>query len=172
MAMQQQDPTRGFLYKQGEDPLFVEFQYNPTSISDKRSVEYASITAPALLMPVKQYTQGGDRVISFSIKIDGLFEGPIQIDKDENGSITPELNKYRAFLYPDTSNWRDAGASFVSLYDDAREFKAPPTCLFGFGDRVIECIVTEVGINETLFNLDLAPLRADVSITLQEIIPY
>jgi hypothetical protein len=175
--MQRQNPVRGFLCSVGLDPeILVEFQYNPTQLSDKRSVNYATLNTPGQLMPVRQYSRGGDRTISFTVRIDGVFKGPaddeIDIAKDEDGSIAPELNKYRAFMYPQTARWQDAYDSFVPLYDNTQHFASPPTCRFGFGDRVIDCIVTEVSITELLFNAQLAPLRADVSVTLVELAPY
>ena len=50
--------------------------------------------------------------------------------------------------------------------------RPPPTCQFGFGDTVIDCIVTDVGITEKLFNQDLRPLRAEVSVSLVEVVLY
>ena len=47
--MLQQNPVRGFLISVDLDPvIMVEFQYNPTQLSDKRAVSYASLTAPGL----------------------------------------------------------------------------------------------------------------------------
>jgi hypothetical protein len=180
VTMLLQNPMRGFLTSVGLNPeILVEFQYNPTQLSDKRSVSYATLNAPALLMPVRQYSQGGDRTISFTVRIDGLFTGPaddqIPLAKDDDGSIWPELNKYRAFLYPQTNRWQDqaARASFVGLYDTNQQFASPPTCRFGFGeDRVIDCIVTDVSITEQLYNAKLAPMRAEVTVTLVELAPY
>lgn len=173
------NPIRGFLCSVGLDPeIMVRFQFNPTQLSDKRAITYASLGAPGLLMPGRQYTQGGDRTISFNVRIDGSVEGPAdaesQILKDEDGGIMPELNKYRAFLYPETPRWIEARGSFVPLYDLAANdplFKSPPSAVFGFGERVIKCIVTDVSITELLFNQQLAPLRADVSVTLVELMP-
>lgn len=181
--LQQQNPVRGFLASVGMEldrEIRVEFQYNPAQISDKRSVNYATLNAPGLIMPVRQYSQGGDRTISFTVRIDGLFQGlesgtvdnDHRIARDEAGSITPELNKYRAFLYPKTESWQGANGSFVPLYAEMQQFASPPACLFGFGGRVIDCIVTEINITELLFNPSLAPLRADVSVTLVEATPY
>ncbi len=174
---QQQNPVRGFLVSVGLDPeILVQFQYNPAQLTDKRSVSYASMSAPGLFMPVRQYTQGGDRTLSFTVHIDGLYSGPaddeIEISKAEDGSIGPELNKYRAFLYPQTTRWQEAGASFAPLYDQERNFANPPLCQFGFGDQLIDCIITEVNITENLFNANLAPLRADIAVTLVERVPY
>jgi hypothetical protein len=134
-------------------------------------------------MPARQYAQGGDRTLTFTVRIDSVFEGPsdqsIRIEKDVDGSITPELNKYRAFLYPQREDWRDATGSFVSLYGQEDRFRAPPRARFGFGEgpglmqpRIIDCLVTDVAITEIVFNRDLAPLRADVAVTLIELVPY
>lgn len=188
-----QAAARGFLVSTGVSPeIAVHFQYNPTSLSDKRAINYASIGAPGVLLPTRQYVSGGDRTITFSVHVDGLFHGPAEgsdaageppatgadmIARGDGGSILPELNKYRAFLYPRHDRWSEAGASFSTLYDAQRPFAPPPLARFGFGfgpggERVIDCIVTDVSIDETLFNADLAPVRADVSVTLVELAPY
>jgi hypothetical protein len=170
-------PVRGALVSVGVTPeIRCDFQYNPTEVSDRRSATWASVTAPGLLMPVRQYIQGGDRTLSFTVRLNGLADGPGRIEQAPDGSILPELNKYRAFVYPGTyrqgTSWRDAGASFVSLYTDQQRFAAPPDCLFQLGGRIISCAVTEVNINELAFNANLAPLRADVAVTLVELVPY
>ena len=178
---QLRNPVRGFLISVGLDPeILVEFQYNPAQLSDKRSVSYATLNAPGMLMPIRQYSAGGDRTLSFTVLIDGLFKGPaddaIDIAKDERGGIGPELAKYRAFVYPRTERWQEAASSpdgFTGLYTDQETvFAAPPLCQFNFGDRFMDCVVTEVGITEQLFTPDLDPIRAEVSISLVELTPY
>jgi hypothetical protein len=169
---------RGFLRSVELSPeVHVEFQYNPNQLTDKRTVQYATVNAPGQLMPQRHYNQGGDRTITFTVHVDGLFPGPkTPIAKDENGGIGPELNKYRAFLYPQTPDWQSAGTSFVPLYRQTRQFATPPLCQFGFGARgepqVIDCVVTELSVQETLFDQNLAPLRAEIQVTLVEIVPY
>jgi hypothetical protein len=177
----QQNPVRGFLASVGLDPeILVEFQFNPTQLTDKRAVSYATLNAPALLMPVRQYSQGGDRTLSFTVRVDGLFEGPadaqISIAKDDEGSIWPELNKYRAFLYPKSKRWNEriTRATFTPIFEGQNTvFESPPMCRFGFGEeRVIDCVVTDIGITEQLFLPSLAPLRAEVTVTVVEVAPY
>ena len=178
--MVRQDADRGYLVSVGVDPpVEVHFQYNPEEINDRRSVSYATLNAPGALAPVRQYTAGGDRTISFSVTIDGLLAdgspGP-PIARDDEGGIGPELAKYRAFVYPRTARWEDAAteaSGFTGLYAGSEEvFAAPPTCLFGFGHRVVECVVTEVSVTEKLFTARLAPLRATVQVSLAELSPY
>jgi hypothetical protein len=171
-----QNPVRGFLVGRIPDPdvpdVVIEFQYNPVQLADKRAAVYATLNTPGQLLPTRQYTQGGDRTISFTVQVDGLYDGPaddqIPISKDAEGSIAPELNKYRALLWPRSRTWPDAGGSFLPLYTATTTFAAPPECVFGFGDRTIDCVVTEVGITEKLFTPRLTPLRAEVSVTLVE----
>jgi hypothetical protein len=180
-TLQQRNPVRGFLVSVGLRPeILVQFQYNPDKVTDKRQVSYASLNAPGMLMPIRQYSAGGERTLSFSVIVDGLFDGPadddINIARDERGGIGPELNKYRAFVHPQTDRWQEAnGASdgFTGLYAGSETvFAAPPTCRFGFGERVVDCVVTEVQITEQLYNLDLDPVRAEVQVTCVELTPY
>ncbi|ESA38298.1 hypothetical protein N836_33250 [Leptolyngbya sp. Heron Island J] len=177
MRREQRHPIRGFLVSVGLTPeLLVEFQYNPSQLSDRRSVSYATLNAPGLIMPTRQYVSGGDRTLSFTVRIDGLMPGPmdktINISRDADGGITPELNKYRTFLYPQSEQWQRAGGSFMPLYADTQQFASPPPCRLSLGNRVIDCIVTDVSITELYFNTQLAPLRADVAISLVELTPY
>ena len=171
-------PVRGFLASVGLDPeILVTFQYNPAQLSDKRSVGYATLNAPGMLLPIRQYSAGGDRTLSFTVMVDGLFPGTADdIAKDERGGIGPELAKYRAFVYPRTERWEEAASApngFTGLYGDQEHvFAAPPQCRFNFGHRVMDCVVTEVGITEQAFTPDLDPIRAEVAITLVELTPY
>jgi hypothetical protein len=179
--MRLRNPVRGFLVSVGLDPeILVEFQYNPAQLSDKRSISYATLNAPGMLMPVRQYTAGGDRTVSFSVLVDGLFDGPaddeIDIATDDRGGIGPELAKYRAFMYPRTGRWKEAAGApdgFTSLYAGQETvFAAPPRCRFGFGDRLMDCVVTDVTVTERMFTPQLDPIRADVAVTLAELTPY
>ena len=179
--LQVRNPVRGFLVSVGLEPeILVQFQYNPDKVTDKRSVSYAALNAPGMLMPIRQYSAGGERTLSFTVVVDGLFKGPaddeIDVARDERGGIGPELNKYRAFVYPQTERWRDANGApdgFTGLYAGADTvFAAPPTCRFGFGERVVDCVVTEVSITEQLYNTDLDPVRAEVQVTCIELTPY
>ena len=164
---------RGFLRCSAANPIIlIEFQFNPVQISDKRAVSYGVLNAPGMLMPIRQYIQGGDRTLSFTVTVEGMTDGPVAIARADDGSIGPELNKYRALLYPQADGWQAATGTFVPLYQQFQQFVPPPTCQFGFGDTVIDCIVTDVGITEKLFNQDLRPLRAEVSVSLVEVVLY
>ena len=147
-------------------PLILTFQFNPESLSDNKGVTYADTQGDLCTAPGKTYTGGGARTISFSIKLHGMEQGtnkliPIGLD---NG-IQTELAKLRSFLYP----MEDAWGSLASVFGDEPQGKrlaSPPTCNFGFGLKILECVVTDIQITETQFNSYLAPVRADVTVTL------
>ena len=149
-------------------PLIVTFRYNPESISDDKAVNYQNVQGELTgTAPDKEYTGGGDRTISFKLNLHGLEQGsnPLNPTGFDNG-ISTELAKLRSFLYPASDAWDTVGL----LSDEGgRRLKAPPNCIFGYGAKLLECVVTSMTIKETQFNSFLAPVRAEVDITLKVI---
>jgi len=143
-------------------PLIVTFQFNPISVSDNKAVNYSDrYTSPNDDAPRYFYTGGGDRSISFDIQLHGLEQGLNASNPSaaDNG-ISTELAKLRSFLYPKSDAWGVRGGK------EGRSLNSPPACLFGFGSKILECIVRKLDITETQFNSLLAPVRADVKINL------
>lgn len=147
-------------------PLIVTFQFNPDSIQDNKVVQYADRNSELCgAAPGKVYTGGGDRTISFDLTLHGLERGtnainPLPLD---NG-VSTELAKLRSFLYPRGDAWAQLGSLLGG--DQGRRVQSPPLCLFGFGAKILECVVTGLTVSETQFNSALAPVRAEVGVTL------
>jgi hypothetical protein len=164
--MTERQVLRGFLANIDViPPLIVTFQFNPESISDNKAVTYADRDGDLCgNAPGKVYTGGGQRTISFDIKLHGLEQGSNALNPTplDNG-ISTELAKLRSFLYPKADAWATMGGL---LGEEGVRLTAPPTCVFGFGTKILECVITEITVNETQFNSLLAPVRADVGITL------
>jgi hypothetical protein len=164
--MTERQVLRGFLANiDVVPPLIVTFQFNPESISDNKAVKYADRDGDLCgNAPGKEYTGGGDRTISFDIKLHGLEQGTDRLNPTpvDNG-ISTELAKLRSFLYPKGDAW---ATMRELLGQEGVKLSSPPTCIFGFGTKILECWVTEMTITETQFNSLLAPVRADVKITL------
>ncbi len=147
-------------------PLILTFQFNPESVSDNKVVKYEDTQGDLCTAPGKTYTGGGDRTITFDIKLHGMEQGTNKVLPTglDNG-ISTELAKLRSFLYP----LEDPFAALADLFGGASQGKRlppPPTCIFGFGTKILECVVTDISITETQFNSFLAPVRADVKVTL------
>ena len=155
---------RGFLasYKTFP-PLVVAFKFNPETVSDTKAANYVD-RDPDLggNAPGKFYTGGGHRTISFDLKLHGLEQGNVIVSPSpiENG-ISIELAKLRSFMYP---RWDPFDS--VSISAQGKRVTSPPTCIFGFGTKILECVITDMTISETQYNSVLAPVRADVRITL------
>jgi hypothetical protein len=164
--MTERQVLRGFLANiDVVPPLIVTFQFNPESVSDNKMVKYADRDGDLCgNAPGKEYTGGGDRTISFDIKLHGLEQGTDRLNPTpvDNG-ISTELAKLRSFLYPKGDAW---ATMRELLGKEGVKLSSPPTCIFGFGTKILECWVTEMTITETQFNSLLAPVRADVKITL------
>jgi hypothetical protein len=144
-------------------PLIVTFQFNPASVSDNKTARYTDRNADLCgNAPGKVYTGGGDRTISFDLKLHGLEEGSNAINPTglDNG-VSTEIAKLRSFMYPKSDAWAVFGSD-----GEGQRLVPPPTCVFGFGTKILECVVTSVTITETQFNSYLAPVRADASVTL------
>ncbi|TVP48065.1 MAG: hypothetical protein EA350_03790 [Gemmatimonadales bacterium] len=155
---------RGFLANiEVFPPLILTFQFNPESVSDTKATQYGDRDAELCgNAPGKVYTGGGHRTISFDLKLHGLEKGTNALNPTglDNG-IATELAKLRSFVYPKEDAWAAFGSSV-----GGRRLQAPPVCTFGFGAKILDCVVTELTISETQFNSFLAPVRADVRVTL------
>lgn len=158
---------RGFLASvNATPPLIVAFAFNPETVQDNKEVTYADrdddLRGNA---PGKVYTGGGHRTISFDLQLHGLepdpaLGGPNRIAPGVSG----ELATLRSFLHPRSEAWEAAAP--LPWQGEGRRLTAPPRCIFGFGRKVLECLVTDLSITETQFGPMLDPVRADVSVEL------
>jgi hypothetical protein len=123
----------------------LEFQYNPSSIGDEKSTDYAAIKIPGMSHPRYQYVAGEPRKITFKVE---LFKGPVK----------QKVDWLRSMQYP----------------EHARTMlkNAPHCVLLIFGDLYpgVTCIVRQVKARFFgLFDRDnLLPQRAEVDIVLEE----
>jgi hypothetical protein len=171
MATEENQVLRGFLANIDMiPPLIFTFQYNPTSVSDNKVVNYADRAATLSgNAPGKVYTGGGHRTITFNLKLHGMEQGTNALNPTgvDNG-ISTELAKLRSFLYPKADAWGTL-SGLLGGGSTGKRLAAPPTAFFGFGTKILECVVTSININEIQFNSTLAPVRADVTVTLDVI---
>jgi hypothetical protein len=148
-------------------PLILTFPFNPAQITDNKAVKFGDRSADLNgTAPGKTYTGGGDRIISFEIKFHGLEQGTNVLNPTplDNG-VSTELAKLRSFLYPKADAWATLSGLFGGSTQGTR-LSAPPTCIFGFGTKILEGVVTDIRITESQFNSTLAPVRAEAVVTL------
>jgi hypothetical protein len=167
-------------------PLIVVFQFNPLTISRSREATVdsgrtprnllKSVTADSLLdVRGQQVVKVGEEKLSFDIRLDAT-------DKLNDGDaitqefgVAPQLSTLELMMIPKgqgllgaaVSALLGAAGSGFSFVDDA---KNPPVILFVWGrKKVMPVNITSMQIKEEEFSVDLNPVRATVSVSLQVI---
>ena len=125
----------------------LEFQFNPSEITDEKSTDYATIKVPGMSHPRYQYVAGEARKISFQLS---LFKGPVK----------KKVAWLQSLMYPQ--------------HEKTILRSAPHKVMLFFGELYpgVMCIVRSVRVRYfTLFDKDtLLPQHAEVDLGLEEII--
>lgn len=103
---------------------------------------------------------------SFTVKVRFDFDDRHEVARDlppELG-IAPEIAALESLLYPAESPADQAGDGS----EPVRPRQQRPTVLFIWGrKRVLPVRITSMAVNETLFNAELNPLRAEIDVALE-----
>ena len=153
------------VFKQDGSSEQITVQYNPNSLSFEKPVHTAEITIPGLDSPLKQFVRGGTETASVE-----LF-----FDTTERGTGVGATS---------VTTLTDA---FYGLVKIDPQTHAAPVCSFIWGekfpgDRLPErygnqrrtefsCVVTSVKQDFKLFSPEGTPLRAVLTLKLEEYVP-
>jgi hypothetical protein len=158
-------------------PLTIEFQFNPDSL--KRTLKMV----PAQEAPGEQAGGGGnggggaagsnrgadprdlknDSNLGESISITAFFDGKEDYFK---GNLLPVLSVLEKMMQPVETKKSDANAAHVSPP------KVLPLIFFWWGERrILPVKITSVSITETEFTPELDPIRAEVGLEMELLIP-
>ena len=126
----------------------VMFDFNPDSIQDEKSTEFAEVNIPGMSHPRLQFTNGGMRTLSFKIF---LHYGATD-------DVPRAIRMLQSWLYPE--------------YEGERLKKAPSRLLFIFGDTWPDeqWVLRSCNINRRRFDKNLNCILADADIELVEYI--
>lgn len=129
---------------------FVEFMYNPNSLTFSKSVKWKRTAKPG--GNTEEIDFAGGRSATFAIsKV--VFDGTIPLEGETmpRADIMVDLNKLVGFL------------------DIDQQLKRPPLCRFFWGKyRTFQVSLETVNINYTLFDRNGKPLRAEVDISFSQ----
>lgn len=162
-------------------PLTIEFQFNPDSL--KRTLKMV----PAQEAPGEQGGGGGaagaaggggaavsnraadsrdlknDSNLGESISITAFFDGKEDYFK---GNLLPVLSVLEKLMEPVETKQSDTNAAHVSPP------KVVPLVFFWWGERrILPIKITQLSITETEFTPELDPIRAEVSLEMELLIP-
>lgn len=143
----------------------MSVQYNPTEFSMTKGVQYAEIGIPGLNQPIQQFVNGSAETVTVD-----LFFDTTEIAMDESEEVKAVT------LLTDR---------FYQLVRVNNDIKAPPVCLFSWGEKGFpgstlqlgsmrlrqngfKCIVESITQKFTLFSPLGLPLRATLTIKLRE----
>lgn len=129
----------------------IEIMFNPSQYSISKSNSWEEVKITGSNVPRLEFTSGGSTVLTLNDLIFDTYE-------DDNDVRRKHTNKFLALtrISPKT-------------VDKKTGIGRPPRVLFSWGKDVkFESVVTSLSIDFTLFNSDGVPVRAKMSITLQE----
>jgi hypothetical protein len=115
--------------------------YNPEELKLEQGNTFAEVGIPGLDAPPVQYVRGKGRVLTMEL----LFD-----------------------TYETREDVRRHTGPLVRLLDKQPGTQAPPVLLFSMGRFQLQCVLTEAGQRYTMFLRDGTPVRATLSVRLQE----
>ncbi|MEW6556033.1 MAG: hypothetical protein AB1349_01610 [Elusimicrobiota bacterium] len=148
--------NRALLVREDNLSDFLIFHYNPPEFSDAETAEYSDGETKGLARPIKQYTRGGDRTVSFQ-----LFFNTFGRKRNDPYQKTVE----------ESIKWLREVKSPV-VQSTSTGGKVPPRLYFIWGQLPpFRCILTSMNVVRTVFDPKTKEaLRATADITLIEYI--
>lgn len=131
-----------------ETGVRVMFDFNPDTIEDNKSTDFAEISIPGMSHSRLQFTSGGARTLSFTI----------YLHYGATDNVANTIKTLQSWLYPE--------------YDGERLIQAPSKLLLVFGDTWPDelWVLRSCNITRKRFNKNLECILAEADIELVEYI--
>ena len=154
---------------------YIVLPFFPESASDSKSVNWNNIELPGGSHPIYQFVSGGERTVSFTIKLIRETKPLAALKDDKRSPYNIDINKavrfLRSCLYPQFSNADSSGSTVVT---------APPLCKIRVGGNdfghdkggMMTCIMTTCDVEVTKWwdDAQTTPRVAEVSVAFAEVI--
>ena len=177
--------ARGMLfeYSLSVPPLALVFDFNPQQISRSRSVTIRAGNAPGSRLGFDFTTPleapraaQGVELQGESISVTILLDATDKLDADDamakTFGVQPQIDTLRSMLEPKAQGPGGLRVLSSLLGGSARAFERNETAsvlVFAWGLQFLPVFLTGVSQNETLHLPNLAPYRAEMSLTMQVI---
>lgn len=150
---------RGFLANPyTKPPLLLQFQWNPSRLSEQKTVKYNDIEMGGLMAPVSVYSSGGNLTYRFELLFDTTPDSRdlnyFSVESLGLG-VHAQVQTLMSWVYPETKdifNLSNVGSG------------EPPACYFGLGIRVLRGKIRVVDVQYELFEHKLIPQRARATV--------
>lgn len=121
------------------------FQFNPTTFTYARGVEYGDIIAPAMAYPDTQFIRGKAREFTTELY---MYDNPYK------GLIVKAMQFFGKLLTPETN---------------VKGYKKPPECTFCYSYFIRKCVVTNLEITIKRMDESNQPIEAVFKVTFRQV---
>lgn len=176
---------RGLLVQEDDIDKAVIFQFNPETITESKSTNYASRSYTGLSFESLIWSGGGERLISFQLFLDATASsntkafrkdvvygnaGHEDLQFSRPRGVMDEVELLNSFLYPRMKKNASSPSLPVPLFSAGgvvpeNQFVPPPVAIFCYGEYYLRGIVKEVTTTHLLFNEKLISTRCTCDIT-------
>jgi hypothetical protein len=98
-------------------PLALQFQYNPSEMSDEKNTQWVVTDIPGLDRPMYAWSCGGERIIEFTLFLNAYEYGNADMTSlipiPGLGGIRSELAKLDSFMYSAPKQYSNLGSGLV-----------------------------------------------------------
>ncbi len=121
----------------------------------------------------QKFNAEGERSLTLEFTIDGREPIPGEDwRRNPEGDLLSDIAFLRSLVYPKAGKslkdiLQRTSGQVASSYSE-EWFNEPPTVILSLGNLTMEAYVTKVDIEETLFNAQLSPMLAKVTMNLKE----
>jgi hypothetical protein len=144
----------------------IPFQYNPASLSRGLQPQYFGADDTGRIQPIR-FAFPAQQTISLQVDIDAadLLEAGDASALDSG--IHPQLAALELLVYPSLSDVQASSALLASGTIEIGPTLAPPTFMIWGSRRVLPVRIEAFTVDEQLFDPNLNPIRATVSLQLR-----
>jgi hypothetical protein len=145
--------------EQNSQANMIVFQYNPDKIYRRIEARVKKPQSIASRVPPRE-------IITFTITLDATdnLEHADEHPETAETGIYPTLSAIEMLLYP--GNSVQTHKSFLGIRWPLSANKRPLTLFMWGSERLLPVLVTDLNINEEMFDPALNPLRANIEITM------
>jgi len=144
----------------------IVFQYNPETVKRSLEPQLAGGEAGQRSLAVR-YTGAPVETIDLEVSIDAVDQLEAGQGDPLKRSIYPQLAALETLLYPPSEQVEHNGRLLAQGSIEIAPYLAPLTLFIWGGNRVLPVSLTRYSINEELFDTQLNPIRATVTLALR-----
>ena len=144
----------------------IVFQYNPETVKRSLQPQLAGGEGGASSLGVR-YTGAPVETINLEVSIDAVDQLEAGLSTAAEKGIHPQIAALEMLLYPQSTQVEQNGQLLDQGSIEISPYAAPLTLFIWGGNRVLPVTLTSYSVSEEMFDSNLNPIRATVSLGLR-----